>query len=58
MTLAIQFEVLLEAGHEPDDDEEFDVDVFLRERRRWQWEGAPVFPDASERQPPRSGRQQ
>jgi len=50
------FEELLETASEPDEDEEFDVDDFLQERRRWQWEGAPVFPDALERKTPRRAR--
>ena len=37
------FAQLLGAGAEQDGEPEFDVDEFLKERRRWQWEGAPAF---------------
>jgi hypothetical protein len=51
-----RFEELMGAGPEHDGDEEFDVDEFLRERRKWQWEGAPAFSNPKER--PRSTREE
>jgi hypothetical protein len=44
-----RFEDLLGDWSEDDEDVEFDVDEFLQERRKWQWEGAPTFPDAQDR---------